>query len=383
MKKFFSVARCLSFMFAFCVVVAFGACKQQQIGRNTPDNPSNPSNPDNPSTTTKEELDCSLNNIPFKMVLIPGCEKPQRLGTEGYGKLRYVTLSPFYMLETEVTQELYEAVMGDNPSYFTDSDLEDGEIQAKRPVEKVSWIDAVVFCNELTKKVMGEEECVYDIGGGPVEKNRVKIIFNKHGKIERKGFRLPSESEWEWAARGGYYQVPQYIGPILPKEDFEGMDNLSEEDYTKKYFELVKKCRGMINEYAWVGKPAGNKTHQVALKKPNPYKLYDMGGNVYEWCYDTLIKFYDKNDKDFPDYIKLGEEVPEDIVFHDWFGPIPQKPKMFEVFKGGSFFYQNAEPLIDKFISHTTCEYRAGAEAEGFQNYIGFRIACGVLNGQQ
>ena len=73
---------------------------------------------------------------------------------------RVGSIQPFVMGQYEVTQQLYSAVMGSNPSYFT-SDVATGETQELRPVENVSWYDAVVFCNELTKKVLGEGACVY------------------------------------------------------------------------------------------------------------------------------------------------------------------------------------------------------------------------------
>ena len=81
-----------------------------------------------------------------------------------------VNLSAYYIGETEVTQELWLAVMGNNPSYFDGSQNSEpakGEAQGKRPVENVTWFDCIVFCNELTKKVseLEENQCVYTFGG--------------------------------------------------------------------------------------------------------------------------------------------------------------------------------------------------------------------------
>ena len=133
-----------------------------------------------------------------------------------------VTLSSYYIGETEVTQELWEAVMGSNPSYFRGS---------QRPVEKVSWND----CQEFIKKL---------------------------NKLTGKNFRLPTEAEWEYAARGGNKsQGYKYSGS------------------------------NTIDNVAWYTSNSGSKTHDVKTKQANELGIYDMSGNVYEWCQD----WYDSN----------------------------------------------------------------------------------------
>ena len=149
-----------------------------------------------------------------------------------------VNLSAYSIGETEVTQELWLAVMGTNPSRYTDS--------KKNPVEMVTWLDCIAFCNELTAQIMGEEHCVYK-----VRKENVTADFSK------KGFRLPTEAEWEYAAMGG------------ANFRWAGTDS---EDRLKKY--------------AWYNENSGDKTHKVKTKLPNGYGLYDMSGNVSERCWD-------------------------------------------------------------------------------------------------
>lgn len=140
---------------------------------------------------------------------------------------------------TEVTQKLYESIMGTNPSYFK------GE---NKPVEEVSWYNAVEFCNALSKK-LGYEPA-YSINGN-------SVTWNENAN----GFRLPTVEEWRYAARGGQ------------NYEYSGSNNL--------------------DSVGWYDCNSNNTTHLVALKKPNGYGLYDMSGNVWEWCWDSH-GYYDR-----------------------------------------------------------------------------------------
>jgi len=128
-----------------------------------------------------------------------------------------VTLSTYYIGQTEVTQALWEAVMGNNPSHFKGNN---------NPVECVSWED----CQEFIRKL---------------------------NSLTGRQFRLPTEAEWEYAARGGNRS--------------RGYKYSGSND---------------IGEVAWYSGNAGDTTHPVAQKRANELGLYDMSGNVSEWCSD-------------------------------------------------------------------------------------------------
>ena len=196
--------------------------------RNAETNQKTSTNEEASSASSKQEnparnLTFTVGGVSFTMVYVPGgtftMGATSEQGSDAWNDEKpthSVMLSSYYIGQTEVTQALWTAVMGSNPSEFRGD---------RRPVERVSWNDCQTFISRLNAKT-------------------------------GKNFRLPTEAEWEYAARGGHSGGSKYAGS-------ENISNV-----------------------AWYDDNSGGETHNVATKSPNGLGIYDMSGNVWEWCQD-------------------------------------------------------------------------------------------------
>ena len=196
--------------------------------------------PVNPNAS--QNIEFTVNGVSFTMVTVDGgtfmMGATNEQVSDAYdieSPAHQVTLTSYCIGQTEVTQELWLAVMDNNPSYFSSANGFDTNLQ--RPVERVSWND----CRQFVRKLK-------ELTGLP--------------------FRLPTEAEWEFAARGGRYSQGY---------KFAGSNTIGEVAWYNG--NSYNTDGGSSTDYA---------THAVATKAPNELGLYDMSGNVWEWCNDWL-----------------------------------------------------------------------------------------------
>ena len=254
----------------------------KQVVKPTPKPTPKPKPKQNTATRQTPNRERVLQDLINNMVYVEGgtfmMGATSEQGSDAYDSEKpahQVTLSSFSIGKYEVTQEEWEAVMGSNPSYFKGKKL---------PVEKVSWDDCQKFIRKLNQ-------------------------------LTGKQFRLPTEAEWEYAARGGSKSRGyKYAG---------GND---------------------LGGVAWYDGNSGSKTHEVGQKQPNELGLYDMSGNVYEWCQDWYGK-YSKTSQTNPTGSSSGS---------------------LRVYRGGSWYHDAWSCRVS---------YRYGSTPDDRRNGLGLRLA--------
>ncbi|MGD1856230.1 MAG: formylglycine-generating enzyme family protein [Leptolyngbyaceae cyanobacterium] len=212
--------------------------------------------------------------LPLRMVQIPAGQflmgsspsDPQHEAREG--PQRTIQMPSFYMGAFTITQQQYEAVMGENPSYFTDDEGQDG---ADLPVEQISWQEADVFCQQLSE-------------------------------LTKRTYRLPSEAEWEYACRAGTttsFSFGEQLTPELANyfEDFTFTENF-EENYRNT---------PVTADSFW----------------PNAFGLYNMHGNVLEWCSDDYHDSYENAPSDAGSWSSENSQASKVMRGGSWFNDIP------------------------------------------------------------
>ena len=277
-----------------------------------PDRPVPPSTP----SPGEPKLKTITNSIGMNLTLIPAGtfqmgspEGDDQAFGEEKPRHRVRISRPFYLGVHEVTQAQYEAVMGNNPSYFSSNgggkDKVAGQSTENHPVEQVSWLDAVQFCNKLSEKEGLKP--FYEIEAGAA---RVRDWTGP-------GYRLPTEAEWEYACRAG-----------------------SQARYS------FGNNEASLGEHGWYDGNSGSQTHPVGQKRANALGLYDMHGNVWEWCWDGYADDYYKQ--------SLGDD------------PLGVAGAALRVIRGGSWRL-NPRYCRSAYRRRNTPGYR--------RNDVGFRLA--------
>ncbi|MEM7065831.1 MAG: formylglycine-generating enzyme family protein [Cyanobacteria bacterium P01_B01_bin.77] len=212
--------------------------------------------------------------LPLRMVNIPagefvmGSPPTEAQREEKEGPQRTIQVPRFYMGAFVITQRQYEAVMGNNPSYFTDDEGKDG---ANLPIEQITWNEADTFCKELSQ-------------------------------LTGRTYRLPSEAEWEYACRAGT-TTPFYFGEKLTTDIANFFADFS---FTENFEENYRNTPVAADSF-W----------------PNAFGLYNMHGNAYEWCADDYHDSYKEAPTDAQPWVSGNATASKVMRGGSWFNDTP------------------------------------------------------------
>ncbi|MEM1323181.1 MAG: formylglycine-generating enzyme family protein [Bacteroidota bacterium] len=216
-----------------------------------------------------------------------------------------VHLDDFYIGKYEITQNQYHAAIGEYPAYFKCGDC---------PVEQISWLDAITFCNILSQNERLDP--AYIIKGD-------SVIWDRTSN----GYRLPTEAEWEYACKAGT-DTDLFASDLL----FPNLDQLNSD----------------LDGIGWYRNNSGEQVHPVGMKRSNAFGMHDMHGNVWEWCWDYFH---------FNRYILMDNPSSN---------PVDQQSSINRVIRGGSAFN-------NVFNARSALRYGTLAETQNLA--IGFRVA--------